>query len=515
LVRALWRYRYVVVAVALVSAVLGYAYESRKPPVYSAASYIELRNPYDRTIFRQEIGVPFTDIPRYLASQADLVRSPEVMARASALLGGELRPTQIRQLISAEPSTAIFEVTVSAKGSNPARVAAVVNAVADAYEDVADAQAQATVKASVAQLQKLQAQAQQRLDSLPRNNSDPVVEGERTALTAEIAGYQSKAGQLRADVAVYGAGIDRIDRARPPELPISDTPRRTAIIFGLLGFIAALIGALWRSERVRVLDSGEVAAGAVGAPLLGVLPRHPTDTAVEAAPVLAAPKSDAAKYYELVSSTLALVTRESETRLLLLTSPDTSRAKSVTALNLALSAAPDQRPVVLLDGDESAVTTRLLGGERYRGVSDLVELSAAAIGFSLGDGSFTPVERLESFRFVPTGTREQDGRSAIESPQMGKILAHLQQEADLVLVDGPSLGDSPGSLKLAALVDGVILVVRRGTPLRRVRQTRDLLATAKTPIVGFVYDPSRPPRRWPPRRAQRARRQQHWPRRRS
>jgi Mrp family chromosome partitioning ATPase len=142
------------------------------------------------------------------------------------------------------------------------------------------------------------------------------------------------------------------------------------------------------------------------------------------------------------------------------------------------------------------VTTNLLGGVGYRGVSDLVELSAAGIGFTLDDGSFSPVERLDSFRFVPTGSREQDGRSAIESPQMGKILAYLQQEADLVVVDGPSLGNSPGGLKLAALVDGVILVVRRGTLLSRVQQTRDLLATAKAPIVGLVFDPSRLPRWW-------------------
>ena len=87
---------------------------------------------------------------------------------------------------------------------------------------------------------------------------------------------------------------------------------------------------------------------------------------------------------------------------------------------------------------------------------------------------------------------------------MAKILPHLQQEADLVVIDGPPLRESPGGMKLAAAVDGVVLVVRRGATLEEVQHAEALLATAKAPIVGSVFDPSRAPRRWSLRRLRRS-----------
>jgi Mrp family chromosome partitioning ATPase len=281
-----------------------------------------------------------------------------------------------------------------------------------------------------------------------------------------------------------------------PEVPISETPRRRGVIFGLLGLIAGLVLAFWRAERRRVIDSSDDAVGAVSAPLLGVLPQHPTDSPAAAAPVVAAPESAEARDYEFIASTLALTARDSETRLILVTSPQGGRAKSVTALNLALSAAQDQRRVILLDADPSAVTTGLLQAESCRGGSDLVALSAAGFGFTLQDGSTTPIDGLPSFCLVPTGTREANGRSTAESPQMPKVLAQLQQEADLLFVDGPPVRVSPGAMKLAASVDGVILVVPRGATLEELRQTQAMLATAKAPIVGFVFDRSRRFGRW-------------------
>jgi Mrp family chromosome partitioning ATPase len=490
-----------VVAIALLSAVVGYLYTSSKPPVYEAATQVELRNPYDMTLFRQE-GTPFTEINRYLAAQAEMVTSPEVMAKASALLQGELRAPQVRQSVAAQSSTTLFEVHIRVRMLDPAQAARTLNAVTRAYKAVADAQVRRETEAYVGDLLKLQAYYQSQLDALPSAAEDPSVEAHRDTLSTQVGEVQSKIGRMRTDAAAFGGGISRIDQARVPEVPISDTPRRRAVIFGLLGLIAGLVVAFWRAERVRVIDTSDDAVGAVNAPLLGVLPQHRVDPRAAAAPVLSAPQSAAARDYEFIASTLALTARESETRLILVTSPQAGPAKSVTALNLALSAAQDQRRVILLDADPSGVTTGLLGAESYRGVSDLVALSAAGFGFALQDGSMTPIEGLPSFCVVPTGTREANGRSTAESPQMPKVLAHLQQEADLLFVDGPPLRVSPGGMKLAASVDGVILVVPRGTTVEELRQTQAMLAMAKAAMVGFVFDRSRRlgPRRWWKRR---------------
>ena len=71
LVGALWRYRWAVLLFALLSAVAGYLYTAAQPPVYEAVGRVTLVNPFDRTLFRNELGVAFVDIDRYLNTQAD------------------------------------------------------------------------------------------------------------------------------------------------------------------------------------------------------------------------------------------------------------------------------------------------------------------------------------------------------------------------------------------------------------------------------------------------------------
>jgi Mrp family chromosome partitioning ATPase len=511
LVSALWHYRWAILIIACLSALAGYIYTRSQPPVFEAVSKVSLASPSEQTLFRQERGVAWVDIDRHLNAQAGLVKSPDVLARASQLLDGGLGPSQIGEHVSAESSTDVLEVTVRARFQDSKQAADVVNAVTQAYQDIAAERVQANVKASVAELRKLEADLRRRLQALPGANSDPRVESERNNLSDELASLQTRAGQIRADAAVYGAGIARVDRAVPPEEPVSDSPRRRAAIFGLLGFIAALLAAFWRSERVRFIDRSEDAAEGLDAPLLGVLPRHAFHLASSAAPVVTAPDSPAARQHQFIASSLTLVGGESQSRVLLVTSPEAGEAKSVTALNLALSAAQDQRAVILVDVDTSVGMTNLLGADDQCGVSDLVARSTADGSFILGD-CVTTVESLppvDGFRFVPAGSGAAHGRSTAASPQMAKLFAQLQQEADLIIVDGPPMLQNPEAAKLAAAVDGVVLVVRRGTTLQRLRHTRGLLDMAKAPVVGYVFDRSRRPIRWLPRRKRRPTKRRH------
>jgi Mrp family chromosome partitioning ATPase len=498
--RAVWRSRYMVLIIALLAAATGYLYESSKPPVYESVARVELRNPYDMTLFRNERGTPFTEIDRYLSSKADMVTSPDVVTRAAELLHGRVSRPVLRQSIVAQSSTKLFQLTVTARAGDPTTAADIVNASTKAFEEVADKRARQDAAGSIATLQKQEAQLRASLDELPAGDS-PSDEALRTGVIGQLTAVQTRQQQIRTDAEKFGAGIEGIDQARPPEFPISDTPRRRAVIFGVLGFIAALVLAFWRGERVRLIDTDEDAAAAVNAPLLGTVPRHPADTAAAAAPVLSEPSSPAARDYGFIASTLSFAATDSERRVILVTGLEAAEATSLTALNLALSAAQDQRSTILLDVEPAGRLTTLLRATGARGASDLAALSAAGFDIGLRDGSVTPIEALEWFRFVPTGTRQLNGRDIAESPQLAKVLVQLQQEADLVFVEGPGLQERPGGLKLAAAVDGVVLVVRRGTKLEELRQTTSRLAAARAPIVGVVFDRSPAAGRWWRRRS--------------
>jgi Mrp family chromosome partitioning ATPase len=503
LVGALWRHRWAVLVVTLLAAAVGYAYTAAKPPVFEAVGRVTLANPFDRTLFRNERGVAFVEFDRYLNTQADRMTSPDVLSAATELLEGRLEPGQIRQLVEAQSSTSILEVTVRVRFEDPTEAANVVNAVIQAYQNVAAAQMEAQVEASVAQLAALEAGLQERLLALSEEageDPDPLVQSELDSLNARLADLQTKAGQIRADAAVFGAGIERVEPAVAPELPVSESPRRMAAVFGLLGFIAALIGAFWRSERAQVIDSSDDAAGAVDAPLLGVLSTHQARTATAAAPVVTAPDSSPAREHQFVASKLALLGRESEPRVVLVTSPEETPGKSVVALNLALSAALDQRAVMLADVDTAGWLTSLLGADGRCGVSDLIARSTEG-DVVVGDcvAAVDQLPAVDGFRFIPAGTAAGDGGGGTTAaPQMAKLLARLLQEADLIVLNGPPLLRAPAALRLAADVDGVVLVVARGTTLEDLRRTTDLLRLAKTPIIGYIFDRSRRPSRWRP-----------------
>jgi polysaccharide biosynthesis transport protein len=506
LVGALWRYRWAVLLFSCLTATVGYVYAAAQPPAFEAVGQVAFFGPHERSLFRPEGGAPAAEIQRYLDTQADRMKSPDVLARASELVGGRLRPGQIRQIVHAESSTKILEVTVRARHDDATQAAEVVNAVTQAYQDVTVARLQDQVNASVAQLGELEADLRRRLAALSGTSSDPRVQEERNRLSAELGNLQTKAGQIRADAAVQGAGVERVDHASAPEQPVSDSPRRNAVIFGLLGFIAALIGAFWRSERVQVVESSRDAAAALDAPPLGTLASPASGTATAAAAVVMTPRSVAGREHQLIASRLTLIARESEPRaipvtspaeIVLVASPGKTVGKSVTALNLALAAAQDQRSVILIDLDNAGAMTNLLGAGDQQGVSNLLacsDESDAAVADYVATVDELP--RVDGFRFIPLGTAASDDRDVSAAPQLQKLLARLQQEADLIILDGPPLLLAPAAMKLTVIVDGIVLVVARGSALEDLRQTWGLLEMARAPVIGYVFDRSRPPRAW-------------------
>jgi Mrp family chromosome partitioning ATPase/capsular polysaccharide biosynthesis protein len=491
---ALWRYRWAVLGVTILSATAGYVYAARQPLVYEATTQIKLANPYTLTLFRQQRGVAFTDIDRYVNVQADRVKSPSVMSRASEALQGELSAGQIRQAVSATAVPDVLDIVISSRSGNPREAAAVANAVAQAYQDVSLDEIQARVDASVAELETVQADLRQRLLDLPASAEDRRVRAERDGLSQELADLQTASAQIRADAAVYGAGIDDVVIAAPPEVPVSDSPRRLAAIWGVLGFLVALIAAFWRSERVHSVERDSDVPPVLGLTHLGTLAGRSTDpaTPTAAAFVVSAPGSRAAVAHQFVATRLAVMDRDNEPRVLLVTSPGAATGKSVTALNLGLASAMNQREVVLADLDASSELTRMLEADQMCGVSDLLARTESDGDFTLDDcvAKVPGLSPSPYFRFIAAGSDEHAAPSAATSGQLSKLLDRLLQESDLVLLDGPPLLQTPDAMRLAAAVDGVVLVVPRRTSMQSLHDATRLLDTAGAVVLGYVFDPT-------------------------
>ena len=68
-------------------------------------------------------------------------------------------------------------------------------------------------------------------------------------------------------------------------------------------------------------------------------------------------------------------------------------------------------------------------------------------------------------------------------------MEELKSDFALVVFDLPPAGDCHAPLRLAELLDGVLLVVAAGSATRqKIRRTRDLLAHAHVRLAGAVFN---------------------------
>jgi Mrp family chromosome partitioning ATPase len=70
------------------------------------------------------------------------------------------------------------------------------------------------------------------------------------------------------------------------------------------------------------------------------------------------------------------------------------------------------------------------------------------------------------------------------------VFAQLKQDHGLVFVDAPPLLQVAYSSAMAGYVDGLVVVVAHGTPVRELEDLADRLKLIGTPILGYLYNRS-------------------------
>jgi hypothetical protein len=438
------RHRGLVVCAVLASVLVALAYAVLRTDEYRAEATVSVPRP---------AGTAEGTDGQYLDSQVLLLSGPEVADRAVQLAGQspegadlgreDFSPGGERLVVTppAADATGSFGttvITVAFTATDPAEARAGVNAFVAAYEEVRTTQIVDRARARLRGIDRAISEAESK-DDLP--------------------GLRAQRAQALIDQETDLANQPSIDLAEPPATPAQ---RGAVSLLGVgLGFgvLAGGAVAFARASRLQHVAGRDVAAGVYDAPLLGESAR-----------------GNARQPQDLLARAVRrrLDATDRGTVVAVVASPEHPDRADVTA-GLALALADDETLVLAVDAAGGAVAGDLLPGT-------------------------PPEQRTGRLGQPPTQSPLHAHLDVLEvtGDHVVRTLARLRHAADVVVVGCPPMPGGARAVDLLGSCDTAVVLVREDEPVQHHVETARWLALTGTPVLGYVFTPTRRrrPRDW-------------------
>ncbi len=421
------RDHWVLVVVATVAAAAaGAGYTWRQTPIYTARA----------TLFVSAWGSGSDTSAAYqgsllsqqrVKSYTQLLRGDRVMQAVSDQLKLGLAPKQLAAKVTAAVITDTVMLSVAATDTSPTRARDIANAVSD-------------------QFSKLVLE----FESVPDGKQFPV-------------------------------RVSVVDRAGTPGSPVSPNPTRNMTLAVLLGLLTGGALAVARHTLDTTVKTVEQLGELTEAPSLGTVP-HDQNAPKTPLVINDNPYTPRAEAFRKIRTSMQFVDLDRTNKVVLVTSAISGEGKSTTACNIAITAAESGRRVLLVEGD-----LRRPRAARYLGLPGGVGLTSVLLGSVNIAVATQPWGELLSV--LASGPLPPNPSELLGSQQMRQLLAHLRQQYDLVVVDGPPVLPVADATAMANACDGTVVVVRHGKTRReQVAELATALRTVDAHVLGTVLN---------------------------
>jgi capsular polysaccharide biosynthesis protein len=242
LVESVRRYKWLIIAAALVGLIVAYTWSSQQPVRYEALVQVFLHTEGEQAV----------DPGRIVRSQAEYLRSSAVLDRAVELTGSRLTRKELENRLTVEPATGADLINVRVLDDTPQHAATLADTVVSAYHEVAARQAKDTATEQAAALDRRQRQLEgeilaleQQLRAQPKN---PRLLANRDAKERQLSTLADQRETARRDAARADSVAESMKAAVPDE-PAEPKPLRNAVIGAMMALIAAAGLAWWLNGR--------------------------------------------------------------------------------------------------------------------------------------------------------------------------------------------------------------------------------------------------------------------------
>jgi len=398
-----------------------------------------------------------------LNSVPAIIVSPDVSANARKRLTAD--DIAVGYSVTAGPpegapgtaTTTGTTVSVTATSPSASVAAHAADAYAAAFTEYREAQEQERVRQALRVIQK-------QVDSYRTTES---------RASAEYFTLLQRLNDLRILEATVTGNFRILAPATIPDGPFSPVPARDGVMGLVAGFVLGIgLALLMEHFDTRVRRQAEAAA-IMDMPIIGTLPPLPT-RALDTQPlaVLTDPQGPMAEAIRKVRSNLEFADVDGDLQSLVVTSTLQHEGKSLMVCNLALSMAAIGRRVVLVDGDlrrprvhsylhltnGEGVSTVLTGRSDLRAASRFVPAGARASRLT-DQSAPREVASGERLCVLTSGPVPPDPAELVSSRSFAAMIAELQQDCDLVIVDSPSILAVGDTAAIARSVDGLLFLV--------------------------------------------------------
>jgi succinoglycan biosynthesis transport protein ExoP len=198
------------------------------------------------------------------------------------------------------------------------------------------------------------------------------------------------------------------------------------------------------------------------------------------------PDSPLAEAYRHLRTSVLLSSAGRAPKTLVVTSCVPSEGKTTTTINLAVTVAQTGARVLVIDGDMRRPSVHAAFGiENKRGLSNILSSDMTEAQML----NLVQKEKESGLYLLTSGPVPPNPAELIGSEQMRKVVLELGSTFDHILIDTPPIASFTDGVLLAAISDGVILVIHANECSRKiVQRSRQALLDVGAKVLGVVLN---------------------------